>query len=123
MASVEPNSSDLGAGWAAMNDGGLAISGDAAVGTSDGYSGDIRTGEDYGSDQYSQIVLSLDPAHAAGSGSARPSAARTAVRTPTWESTSGAPATRSWSSINAPTATGPSSATATRSRHCPPAPC
>ena len=41
-----------------MTVGGLAISGDTAVGTSSGYSGDIRTGEDYGSDQYSQITLS-----------------------------------------------------------------
>ena len=41
-----------------MNDGGLGISGGTAVGTSSGYSGDIRVGEDYGSDQYSQTVLS-----------------------------------------------------------------
>ncbi len=53
-----PNGGSLGAGWVAMNDGGLGISGGAAVGTSSGYSGDIRIGEDYGSDQYSQIVLS-----------------------------------------------------------------
>ena len=53
-----PNGGSLGAGWAAMNDGGMAISGDTAVGTSSGYSGDVRVGEDYGSDQYSQVVLS-----------------------------------------------------------------
>ena len=41
-----------------MTVGGLAISGDTAVATSSGYSGDIRTGEDFGSDQYSQITLS-----------------------------------------------------------------
>ena len=52
------DSPGLGAGWAAMTDGGLAISGDTAVGTSSGYSGDIRVAENYGSDQYSQIVLS-----------------------------------------------------------------
>ncbi len=52
------DSGGLGAGWAAMTVGGLAISGDTAVGTSSGYSGDVRTGEDYGSDQYSQIALS-----------------------------------------------------------------
>ena len=53
-----PNSSSLGAGWAAMTDGGLAISGGQAVGTSPGgHSGDIRVGEVYGSDQYSQVVL------------------------------------------------------------------
>ena len=52
------DSGGLGAGWAAMTVGGLAISGDTAVATSSGYSGDIRTGEDYGSDQYSQITLS-----------------------------------------------------------------
>jgi hypothetical protein len=40
-----------------MDDGGLAIAGDAAVGTSAGYSGDIRVG-DYSSDQYSQVILS-----------------------------------------------------------------
>jgi hypothetical protein len=41
-----------------MTDGGLAISGGRAVGTSSSrHSGDIRVGEDYGSNQYSQIVL------------------------------------------------------------------
>ena len=49
-----PNSGSLGTGWAAMTDGGMAVSGNAAVGSSGGYSGDIRVGEDYGSDQYSQ---------------------------------------------------------------------
>ena len=44
------------------------------------HSGDIRVGEDYGSDQYSQIVVTSTQL-TAGSGSARRSAARTAVRT------------------------------------------
>ncbi|HEY2651699.1 MAG TPA: hypothetical protein VGI50_07250, partial [Solirubrobacteraceae bacterium] len=53
-----PDSGGLGAGWAAMTDGGLAISGGHAVGTSsNGYSGNFRVAESYGSDQYSQIVL------------------------------------------------------------------
>jgi len=55
-----PNSGELGAGWAAMSDGGLAISGGVAVGTSAGYSGDVETAQDYGSDQYSQVVLSAN---------------------------------------------------------------
>src|SRR5215813_4166926 len=48
----------LGAGWADVSDGGLAIAGQAAAGTaSAGVSGDIRTGESYPSDQYSQVQV------------------------------------------------------------------
>src|SRR5215813_5651016 len=48
----------LGAGWADITDGGLAIAGQAAAGTSATVvSGDIRTGEAYPSDQYSQVQV------------------------------------------------------------------
>ncbi len=47
----------LGPNWTDMSDGGLAISSQVVVGTSSGYSGDIRTGETYSSDQSSQIAL------------------------------------------------------------------
>ena len=48
----------LGANWTDMSVGGLAISNDAVVGThASGNSGDIYTGESFGSDQYSQIQL------------------------------------------------------------------
>jgi hypothetical protein len=48
----------LGANWASTSDGGLAISSQAAAGTSaSGVSGDIRTAENYASNQYSQVTL------------------------------------------------------------------
>ena len=48
----------LGADWTDMSVGGLAISNDAVVGTNaTGNSGDIYTGETFGSDQFSQIEL------------------------------------------------------------------
>jgi hypothetical protein len=51
----------LGAGWTDMTDGGeqgLAVSNDAVIGTeASGTSGDIRTGEVYTSDQFSQIEV------------------------------------------------------------------
>ncbi len=48
----------LGSGWTAVSDGGLAISNGVVVGTNaGGVSGDIRTGESYGSDQYSQVLV------------------------------------------------------------------
>ncbi len=47
----------LGAGWTDMSDGGMAISSQAVVGTKSAYSGDIRTGETYASDQSSQIEV------------------------------------------------------------------
>ena len=47
----------LGAGWAAMNDGGLAIVSQEVVGTASADAGDIRVAESYGSDQYSQIEV------------------------------------------------------------------
>ena len=88
-----------------MTDGGLAISGGQAVGTSpSGHSGDIRIGEDYGSDQYSRIVLTstqLTPGQWVG-----PTVrARTAARTPTWGSISGTTAALSSTSTSAPAAT------------------
>ena len=47
----------LGAGWAAMSDGGLSIASQAVLGTADAQAGDIRTAESYGSDQFSQIEV------------------------------------------------------------------
>ena len=47
----------LGANWTDMTDGGLAISSQVVVGTNGAYSGDIRTGETYASDQSSQIEV------------------------------------------------------------------
>ena len=47
----------LGANWTDMTDGGLAISSQVVVGTKGAYSGDIRTGETYASDQSSQIEV------------------------------------------------------------------
>ena len=47
----------LGAGWTDMSDGGMAISSQVVVGTKAAYSGDIRTGETYASDQSSQIEV------------------------------------------------------------------
>ena len=40
-----------------MSDGGLAISSQVVIGTNAAYSGDIRTGETYASDQSSQIEV------------------------------------------------------------------
>ena len=52
----------LGPDWTDMTDGGLAISSDQVVGTNaSGISGDIRTAETYGSDQYSQIEITSTP--------------------------------------------------------------
>ena len=47
----------LGSGWAAMSDGGLSIVSQVAVGTEGALAGDVRVGESYGSDQYSQIEV------------------------------------------------------------------
>jgi hypothetical protein len=47
----------LGAGWTDMSDGGMAISSQVVVGTKSSYSGDIRTGESYLSNQSSQIEV------------------------------------------------------------------
>src|SRR5208283_949018 len=46
----------LGPSWTDITDGGLAISSQVVIGTS-GLSGDIRTGEAYTSDHYSQIEV------------------------------------------------------------------
>ena len=48
----------LGANWTDISDGGLAISSQAAAGTStSGTSGDMRTAESYSSNQYSQVEV------------------------------------------------------------------
>ena len=48
----------LGAGWSNVSDGGLVIASQAAAGSAaSGISGDIRTGESYTSDQYSQVEV------------------------------------------------------------------
>jgi hypothetical protein len=48
----------LGASWSDMNDGGLVIASQAAVGTAGaGVSGDIRTAESYSDGQYSQVEV------------------------------------------------------------------
>ena len=47
----------LGPDWTDMSDGGLAISSQQVVGTTSSDSGDIRTSENYASDQYSQIEI------------------------------------------------------------------
>ena len=47
----------LGPNWTDISDGGLSISSQAVVGSSGGHAGDIRTGETYASDQYSQVEV------------------------------------------------------------------
>ena len=47
----------LGTGWTAVSDGGLAIVSQAAAGTAGGVTGDIRTGESFSSDQFSQVEV------------------------------------------------------------------
>src|SRR6516162_6084350 len=48
----------LGAGWTDMSpDGGLKISSQIVAGTNGASSGDIRTGETYANDQYSQVEV------------------------------------------------------------------
>src|SRR5580658_535216 len=47
----------LGPNWTDIADGGLAILSQAVVGTSAGVSGDIRAGEAYSSDHYSQVEV------------------------------------------------------------------
>ena len=49
----------LGAAWTPISDGSLSIGSGVAVGTS-GQAGDMRSGETYGSDQYSRIEV-VDP--------------------------------------------------------------
>ena len=60
----------LGAGWTDMTDAGLAISSQMVTGTTAGYSGDVRTGETYSADQYSQIEVTATQ-FSGGSGWAR----------------------------------------------------
>jgi hypothetical protein len=47
----------LGSGWTDMTDGPLAVSSQAVAGTKSAISGDIRTGENYPNDQYSQVTV------------------------------------------------------------------
>ena len=47
----------LGANWTDITDGGMSISSQAVLGSSSGLAGDIRTGETYASDQYSQLEV------------------------------------------------------------------
>ena len=47
----------LGAGWTAMSDGAMTISSQMIAGGNAGQSGDIRTGETYASNQYSQVQV------------------------------------------------------------------
>ena len=47
----------LGAGWAAIGDGGLSIASQAVLGTANAQAGDTRIAESYGSDQFSQIEV------------------------------------------------------------------
>jgi len=46
----------LGSGWTASSDGGLSISSQVVAGSS-ATAGDVRTGEAYGSDQFSQVEV------------------------------------------------------------------
>jgi Putative esterase len=48
----------LGPAWTAMNDGAMVVASQMVQGSSSGYTGEIRTGEAYSSDQYSQIQVS-----------------------------------------------------------------
>ena len=52
----------LGASWTAIADGGLSIASQAVAGSSGGLAGDIRTGETYAGDQYSQVEVTSNPA-------------------------------------------------------------
>ena len=45
----------LGSGWTAVSDGALSISSQQVIGTVGQNTGDIRTGETYPGDQFSQI--------------------------------------------------------------------
>ena len=47
----------LGAGWAAMSDGGLSIASQAVVGSAGSIAGDVWVGDSYSGDQYSQIEV------------------------------------------------------------------
>jgi uncharacterized membrane protein len=47
----------LGSNWTDIVDGGLSISGQTVVSTNDGYSGEMRSGGSFDSDQFSQIEL------------------------------------------------------------------
>jgi hypothetical protein len=51
----------LGPEWTAMSGGGLAIVDQEVTGTAGGTSGDIRTGEFYDSDQFSQVRVTSTP--------------------------------------------------------------
>ena len=82
----------LGPNWTDMGDAGLAISSQQVMGTSSGASGDIRTGENYTSDQYSQIEITSTQLSGGQWVGAR-SGLRTAARTPISVCISGTAAT------------------------------
>ena len=83
----------LGPEWTAMSGGGLAIVDQEVTGTAGGTSGDIRTGEFYDSDQFSQVRVTSTPLIGnQWTGAVRP---RLAARTCTWVSTRGTTATPS----------------------------
>ncbi|MDA8045590.1 MAG: hypothetical protein M0Z30_10180, partial [Actinomycetota bacterium] len=51
----------LGSAWTATSDGAMVISNDMVAGATSTNTGDIRTGETYPSDQYSQIQVTTTP--------------------------------------------------------------
>jgi hypothetical protein len=59
LASDDFNRADgaLGAGWTAISDGAMSIVSQAVIGKAGATTGDIRTGETYPSDQFSQIQV------------------------------------------------------------------
>src|SRR5690242_965725 len=59
LASDDFNRADgaLGVGWTAISDGAMSISSQAVIGKVNATTGDIRTGETYPSDQFSQIQV------------------------------------------------------------------
>ena len=78
----------LGSAWTDMGDGGLAISSQVVTGTSATYSGDIRTGETYSSDQSSQVAVTATQL-SGGQWIGPPSGRKTAARTSTSASIGG----------------------------------
>src|SRR5689334_15142532 len=63
LASDDFNRADgaLGAGWTAISDGAMSISSQAVIGKVGANTGDIRTGETYPGDQFSQIQVTSTP--------------------------------------------------------------
>src|SRR5689334_10734023 len=63
LASDDFNRADgaLGVGWTAISDGSMSISSQAVIGKAGATTGEIRTGETYPSDQFSQIQVTSTP--------------------------------------------------------------